>query len=147
LSQLANNCASKVVFTIAPALIPVRNQGILNPLKTVWTRIAIADELLFQGTLVFAAAHLDLMMERDPSRETLYYEGEIVRGVNSRLNYLEAASDSTIGAVALLAGAESLRGNIQELNIHMNAVKIMVELSGGLEQLGLSGLLHMIITW
>jgi hypothetical protein len=51
-------------------------------------------------------------------------------------------SDSTITAVTCLAACEAFRGNIQQLQTHMNGVQKMVEMRGGLTELGMKGLLQ-----
>lgn len=40
-----------------------------------------------------------------------------------------------------------MTGNSDELNIHMNAVEKMVSMRGGFHALGMSGTLHMVLTW
>lgn len=82
------------------------------------------------------------------SYESLAYESEMARTVNNRLGEEDLAfNDSTIGAVTLLTATESIRGNIEKMSIHMSALEHMVNVRGGLEDLGLNSLLQMTISW
>lgn len=40
-----------------------------------------------------------------------------------------------------------INGNLKDLNLHMDALKKMVTLKGGLQALGMHGVLHMLISW
>ena len=40
-----------------------------------------------------------------------------------------------------------MNGNHKELRIHMNGLVKMVEMRGGLQELGWNGVLHMFISW
>jgi hypothetical protein len=141
----------EVVSVIAPALIPLPfcRADTFNPLKTIWCRYSLDDALMFKGVLVLAAAHLEVLTQSssiDPI--ALSYESDITSEVNRRLDSEALAlTDSTITAVTLLAAKESIRGNVHELLIHRAALERMVSLRGGLQNLGLSGLLQMIVTW
>ena len=103
---------------------------------------------MFQGILVVASAHLEVLTQELISQESLFYESEIARVVNERLGRGNLAlNDSTIVAVTLLAASESIRGNTEKLLIHVDALEKLVALRGGIEKLGFNGLLQMTISW
>ena len=77
-----------------------------HPLIDIWMPYAVADPVLFLATLTMAASHLDVVHGRRKNPRTLAQKGEIIRLVNLRLNSAETVSDSTIGAVLMLASVE-----------------------------------------
>ena len=77
-----------------------------HPLIDIWMPYAVADPVLFLATLTMAASHLDVVHGRRKNPRTLAQKGEVIRLVNLRLNSAEAVSDSTIGAVLMLASLE-----------------------------------------
>ena len=40
-----------------------------------------------------------------------------------------------------------MNGNFEDMRIHMNGLVKMVEMRGGLQELGWNGVLHMFISW
>lgn len=68
---------------------------------------AVADPLLFLATLTYTAAHLDVMYGRGSSPRTIAQQVETIRLINLRLqDSAEIVSNTTIGAVAMLAATE-----------------------------------------
>ena len=56
-------------------------------------------------------------------------------------------SDEVVGAVAKLASFEAMHGDEPTYHAHMRGLRRMVELRGGIDALGLGGLLRRIIVW
>ena len=56
-------------------------------------------------------------------------------------------SDALIGAVAKMASYEASFGDLDNYTVHMRALSKIVSLRGGLESLGLDGLLRQIVVW
>lgn len=78
-----------------------------NPLRTIWMPLIMTDPVLFQATANFAAVHLDILQGRPNQPSTLRLKTETINMINLKLRSAqEATNDSTIGAVALLAGME-----------------------------------------
>ena len=78
-----------------------------NPLTKVWVPYAMTDPVLFLATLNFAAVHLDLLRGTQSNHKTLVHKGETIRRINDRLqSSTETISNTTIGAVAMLAAME-----------------------------------------
>ncbi|MCJ1377821.1 hypothetical protein MMC17_000917 [Xylographa soralifera] len=51
-------------------------------------------------------------------------------------------ADTTIAAVALLAGMENICGNVEVLKVHLDALEKLVSMRGGCKNLGNGGILH-----
>ncbi len=75
-------------------------------------------------------------------------KGETIELVNHRLSDpIQSVSDVTIGAVVCLVLFENQSGNVEASNIHMDGLLKMVNVRGGLDALGLSGVLKRKILW
>ena len=104
------------------------------------------DPALFFSTLNYAVIHIDILTGHKSTLELLSYKDNAIRTINKRLQSPEdALTDSTIGSVAMLAATASIQANYKELKIHMNALKKMVNIRGGLQEL--CAVLHMFISW
>lgn len=96
-----------VITVIAHNCFPVEPGRGQHPLTNIWMPYAVADPLLFLATTNYAAAHLDIMYGRQNNLRTLAQKAETIRLINLRLqDSAETLSNSTIGAVAMLAAAE-----------------------------------------
>ena len=116
-----------VTTVIARSMFPMVLGGGQHPLIDVWMPYAVTDPVLFLATLTMAASHLDIVHGRRKNPRTLAQKGEIIRLINLRLNSAEIVSDSTIGAVLMLASAE-VRKSMSEASLHKpySASKIVV---------------------
>ena len=86
---------------------PVPNNEAPGSLAILWLSYALQDETLFLATLNFASVHLDILARRPISSRALAYKSDVIKTVNNRLaSSEEALSNSTIGAVAMLAAVE-----------------------------------------
>lgn len=56
-------------------------------------------------------------------------------------------SDALIGAVTEMASYEASFGDLDNYTVHMQALSKIARLRGGLERLGLDGLLRRIVAW
>jgi hypothetical protein len=74
-----------------------------SPIGTSWTYEVFRDKLLLEATLFNAAAHLDGLYKRPASTMSLRHRGNTISIVNKMLDSPDKASDSIIGAVALMA--------------------------------------------
>jgi len=122
-------------------LIPV------NP-KDKWFNHAITDLALFHATMLHAAAHHMFLSRSGDLSEQRRLKGETIELVNHRLSDpIQSVSDVTIGAVVCLVLFENQSGNVEASNIHMDGLLKMVNVRGGLDALGLSGVLKRKILW
>ena len=106
-----------VTTVIARSLFPMILGGGQHPLIDIWMPYAVTDPVLFLATLTMAASNLDVVHGRPKNPKTLAQKGEVIRLINRRLNSAETVSDSTIGAVLMLASAE-VRKPMSEAFLH-----------------------------
>ena len=70
----------------------------------------MCDPLLFQATINFAAAHIDILQgiqHQCKGTQALQMKAKTIKMINEQLNSSDTAvSNSSIGAVAMLAAAE-----------------------------------------
>ena len=106
-----------VTTVIARSFFPMVLGGGQHPLIDIWMPYAVTDPVLFLATLTMAASHLDVVHGRRKNPRTLAQKGEVIRLINLRLSSAETVSDSTIGAVLMLASTE-VRKPISEAFLH-----------------------------
>ena len=116
-----------VTTVVARSLFPLVLRRGQHPLLDIWMPHAVTDPALFLATLNFAAVHLDVMHGRRSNPRTLVQKGEAMHLINLRLNSAETVSDTTIGAVLMLAVVE-VSEPISEAFLHTlsSASKIVV---------------------
>lgn len=118
-----------------------------NPIRTVWIPLAMSDAVFFQATTTYAAVHLDMLHGTRNQTKSLTKKAQTIRMIKERLRCNESAlSNSTIGAISMLAALERTEGNLKELQIHESAIGKMVRLRGGLNLLGCE-VLQMFLSW
>ncbi|KUJ17475.1 uncharacterized protein LY89DRAFT_54360 [Mollisia scopiformis] len=80
--------------------------------------------------------------------ESVYYLMKSISAVKEDLaSSSKQVSDSTIATVASLANIENLDGNPQSAILHLNGMKQMVDMRGGLDSLGMRGILKRVVLW
>lgn len=136
------------IVTFAPAFLPIDRGLDQNPVNRLWVWHSIDNPLLSNAVLHCTSVALDARYYRTTSKQTLYHRGETIRWLNIALSDAKLAMmDSTIAAVALLVASENIIGNVKELALHMTALSRLIELRGGLCNLGWNGTLGMFISW
>ncbi|MCJ1385104.1 hypothetical protein MMC17_008223 [Xylographa soralifera] len=124
-----------------------QNSLAINP-EGKWFPYAAGDAALLHATFFLVALHRDLQLGTELSSQCLYHRGEVIRTVNGRIGPPEREiSDATIGAVAFLANFETMNGTVQASRVHMNGLRQMVALRGGLHTLGQSQVLQRVVIW
>ena len=79
----------------------------INPLRTSWIPLAIANPLLFQATTNYAAFHLDFLHGTQDQVKSLAGKALTIKMINEQLQCLEhTVSNSMIGAIAMMASIE-----------------------------------------
>lgn len=122
------------------------------------------DEGLLSALLFHAALHLDSIRNQARSPATLYYRGETLRSLRLRLkSATDAISDTTIMMVGFIAatGVDSatkpyvmqsteqiqiITGDAAAEKTHTCALRTMINLRGGLQNIGGEGSLAMLLT-
>ena len=80
--------------------------------------------------------------------DLLQLRGWAISEINSAIeNRARAISDQLITAVAMIAAYESISRDKKAYQTHMTGLRNMVTLRGGLQSLGLDGLLESILLW
>ncbi|CAJ2507203.1 Uu.00g083890.m01.CDS01 [Anthostomella pinea] len=89
-------------------------------------RTGLVDPALLNAVMLsFAFA----VTEGSIDRECLGYQGKAISFIRERMNSLdEAASESTIGTILLLAGVEARLGTTSQVQLHMGAVQRLLEI-------------------
>lgn len=78
----------------------------------------------------------------------LIHKIKTIKAINARLaDTSKALTDETFGAITPLITAATSRGDYHEMNIHMRGLAHLVELRGGLNTLGMDGILPGEVIW
>lgn len=106
-----------------------------------WFPMVLHSPAVFQVIVLFSASHL---ASRSPSLvnpEALLYLKQCA--LSSLFNMIASRriGDEVIAATAKMASYEAIFGSGSDYHIHMDAVRRMLVLRGGIEKLGLEGLL------
>lgn len=129
------------------ALFPtqIHSQYCTNPL---WLSAAIANPTLFNTTLYVAAIHDAGLHGCRDTVESLFYKAQTIRVLNEALrNPAQAVSDETLSAVLLLTHIVSIIGKPEEVETHLNGLRKMIDLRGGIQTFSVAGVfLHMLCT-
>ncbi|KAJ4860622.1 hypothetical protein T069G_05610 [Trichoderma breve] len=111
--------ASEPVFSITEELA---FQNFHAVFRTGLTDPALSNAVMF--SLLFAVAEGNLDME------CLKYKGCAIGGIRDKIVCIKGAvSESTIGAILLLAGVEAQLGMTSQVQLHMSAVKQLLDIS------------------
>lgn len=106
--------------------------------------MVITAQATLNITILFATSHYLSVHQTRCKPEVLYQlKEDAIAAINRALRDPNLAlSDQVIGAVAKMAAYEAgFAGDEEQYHIHMKGLTKMVELRGGLESLGLDGLL------
>jgi hypothetical protein len=131
-----------------PELDEPDNKGLL---RSRWFRLATTEVSTFQVVLLLAAGNYitvkgGIAAEQGFEMEQLRLDAlesiKIAMDVESK-----ATSDSVIGAVAKMASFEAMHGDADCFRLHMEAAQRLVDMRGGLQNLGLGGLLRRMLIW
>ncbi|KAE9374355.1 hypothetical protein N431DRAFT_437789 [Stipitochalara longipes BDJ] len=117
------------------------------------TRVAAAmtDAALLHSILGATNGHL-LFYAKMPTislSDVLYHKTKAMRMVNEKLALASSnnLTDETLAAVAILITSQTRQGDYDEMKIHLGGLLQLVGLRGGLEMLGMRGLLAGEIRW
>ncbi|KAL3432436.1 hypothetical protein BDV09DRAFT_127842 [Aspergillus tetrazonus] len=130
-----------------PELDQPGNRGLL---RTDWFPLVMTEPSLFLVIVLLAASNY-ASVQTEPTDMKLHLLGlrcEAVQAVNKSLELQSSfVSDALIGAIAKMASYEAMYGNPENYAVHMRGLQRAVELRGGLDALGLGGLLRRIVIW
>ncbi|KAL1965495.1 hypothetical protein VTN77DRAFT_5751 [Rasamsonia byssochlamydoides] len=119
-------------------------------LRTRWFPLVISERALFLVILLLAASHYLSVHNgsSDLKLDLLRLRYEAVHAINEALGTEDhVLDDAVVGAVAKMASYEAMFGSRDNYHLHMQGLARMTALRGGLESLGLDGLLRRIVIW
>ncbi|KAE8384271.1 hypothetical protein BDV23DRAFT_40371 [Aspergillus alliaceus] len=130
-----------------PELDQPGNKGLL---RTTWFPLVMTDRALFLITMLLAASNYASVHNKSAMKlHLLSFQCDAIQAINTALKYQQPSyiNDALIAAIAKMGSYEAIYGNIDNYNVHMNALTRAIALRGGLSRLGLDGLLRRIIVW
>ncbi|KAJ0413173.1 hypothetical protein BJY00DRAFT_68272 [Aspergillus carlsbadensis] len=137
-----------------PELDQPGNRGLL---RTTWFPLVMSERALFLVIILLAASnYASVQSESHPldakskmKLDLLSLRCEAVQAVNEALEVQQPGciSDALVGAIAKMASYEAMYGDVDNYAVHMRGLERVVEIRGGLLELGLSGLLRRIVIW
>ncbi|KAH7359605.1 hypothetical protein BKA66DRAFT_427048 [Pyrenochaeta sp. MPI-SDFR-AT-0127] len=133
---------------IAFQYYPLDLNAASNPFVVSWWPLALADPALFHVSLQTASLDIDLRAQKGfKSSEILMADS--VSLVRHRIeNPVLASRDETMDSVVTLAAIEFGKGNTSIGTMHIDGVKRMVQMRGGMRQLKLtSPLTARMVSW
>lgn len=118
-------------------------------LRSSWFPLVLSDAAAFKAVMLLAADNYSSLNKTTTlGYQILQLKAEAIRCINDAFSDPKRCiTDSIIGAVVKMATYEALQGDVQSYNVHMQGLKRMVAMRGGLDHLGLNGLLRRIIIW
>ncbi|KAH6709272.1 hypothetical protein BKA61DRAFT_116775 [Leptodontidium sp. MPI-SDFR-AT-0119] len=126
-------------WTTTLALFPtqIHSQYCTNP---TWLSAAIANPTLFNTTLYVASVHDAGLHGCRDTVESLFYKAQTIQVLNEALrNPAQAVSDETLSAVLLLTHIVSIIGEPEEVETHLNGLRQMINLRGGIQTFSVAG--------
>lgn len=124
--------------------------GAKGALRSIWFPAVLNQQATLNVVILTAAFHYASINTSQCKPEVLYkLKQDAITSIKRGLQDPELmASDQLIGAVAKMAAYEAgFAGDEAQYHIHMKGLMKMVELRGGLESLGLNGLLARMLLW
>ncbi|KAL4901674.1 hypothetical protein BDW74DRAFT_72302 [Aspergillus multicolor] len=146
LPQLVDHYLMSMAVDI-PELDQPGNRGLL---RTDWFPLVMTEPSLFLVIVLLSASNYASVQAEatDMKLQLLGLRCDAVQAVNNSLElHPSGVSDALIGAIAKMASYEAMYGDLDNYAIHMQGLKHAVELRGGLDSLGLGGLLRRIVIW
>ncbi|KIN00120.1 hypothetical protein OIDMADRAFT_145637 [Oidiodendron maius Zn] len=117
-----------------------------SPLSTDWLPASRAHSHLFHASVFVCTASTETLAQRALSPSSFYHRGLAIRMINEQLSdSVQCMSDETIAAIISLANFECIIGNTSSLKYHVTGLLQLAAMRGGLDQLGMNGLLKRLI--
>lgn len=110
-----------------------------------WFPMILHSPAAFEVTMLFSASHLASSLDGELDESSLLQLKHFASHSLCNLVSSGRVDDETISAAAKMACYEAIFGSAKTYCMHMKAVSQMVALRGGIEKLGLAGLLGRLI--
>ncbi|KAL9125854.1 MAG: hypothetical protein Q9217_004999 [Psora testacea] len=134
--------------------IPELDAGTPFILRSKWFPMVITSPATLYVVLLTAASHYtgfnSLLPQKHIQSTLLHLKQQTLTSINALIRSTpkdEPMSDSIIGAVAKMASYEAMFGSATLYHTHMRGLQNMIGARGGLEVLGLDGLLMRMVLW
>lgn len=128
--------------------IPELDENNRGSLRSSWFPLVLTERSIFLAIILLASSHQSSVNRALNTTNLLRLKQQTLEAINEALQRDQSlTSDALIGSVAKMAAYEAMYGDVDTYLAHMSGLKRMVELRGGLAQLGLSGLLRRMIIW
>lgn len=121
------------------------DRGSEGLLAKSWFPMILHSPAAFEVTMLFSASHLASSLDGELDRSSLLELKHLASNSLCSLVSMGRVDDETISAAAKMACYEAIFGSAKIYCMHMTAVANMISLRGGIEKLGLAGLLARLI--
>ncbi|GAM33903.1 hypothetical protein TCE0_013f01138 [Talaromyces pinophilus] len=107
----------------------------LNPMTDYWIPLAFYDDAFLHLLIGCADSHNTRCMHFEERPIALRHMQKALSIIKTRIATMRAVADETIAVIATLAFVEKTRGSFDNWRIHMNGLKRLVDMRGGLVSL------------
>ncbi|KAM3080748.1 hypothetical protein ACMFMG_005678 [Clarireedia jacksonii] len=118
----------------------------MMPMRHAFFALSIHDDALFYTYLSHYAASYHSHFRTGSSLESVFYRSRAIELVNARL-MTQDLNEGTVAAVANMAIYDSSNGSKESMKVHLQGLRKMVELRGGLQEGGFSQHIQRLIAW
>lgn len=137
---------------MAVDIAEIDEPGAPGLLRTKWFPMVRSEPACFEVVMLLSAFNMvSLNKHTGMASILLQLKASAIDRINDDLarglGNSKSLCDGTIGAVAKMASFEAMHGDQRSYAVHMAGLKRMIELRGGLDCLGLDGLLRRIVIW
>ena len=151
-ADCANTCRQDHYLDNMSIDLPETDRASRELLRTTFMDLILSDRASLHSLLLVAGAHWNKVRPQHQHRiNLLQLRGMAIQEINRALidhrTGGRATSDQTLAAVGKMATYELLFGQRETFHTHMTGLQRMVSLRGGLQALGLNGLLERILLW
>lgn len=119
-----------------------------NPFVVSWWPLALADPTLFHVSLQTASLDLDLRAQKGFANSEILMADSVSLVRQKIVSPTEALHDETLDSIITLAAIEYGKGNIDVSALHIDGVKRLVQLRGGINNVKtISPLTARMVAW
>jgi len=104
-----------------------------RPLIEIWWPFVRTDDVLFHVVLLLSGLDREHLQQQHDSVHSRQLLDQCLSLLQARILTPEGVNDGTLVAIASLAAMEHDRGNMRALDMHLEGLKRVVELRGGLD--------------
>jgi len=130
-------------MTFTKENIDVEGELGLGSLRRYWVPLVLSDAVTLYAVLLLSSSHLRMQKDMEScTSEMIDLRGLALRTVNEQVqSKTKRNEDAVFAAILTLAVYEVLFGDLAAYSTHMTGLQNLAQLRGGLDNLGLSGLM------